>query len=287
MPETGGSGLLGLVSFGDVFQSITVVVVTWLAIQLVGITARVLMFRLPKYRLQIGPLFPIARIVLWASAIFAIIFVIVAPTADAFLAVSASIGLALGLASQDIMRNVLGGIIIVLERPFRVGDMVKVGDHYGEVVSVGIRSVQLHTFDDSLVAVPNSVVISHSVSNANSGELSEMVVTEFVLPASADAQLVSDLAWEAAVSSPYTYLKKPVTVLVSDEFRETFLTKFAVKCYVSDIRLERSLSSDVMARIKGELLKREIITDEIVLGFRKPGPGERQAPPKVVASVLR
>ena len=93
---------------------------------------------------------------------------------------------------------------------------------------------------------------------------------EFRLPASVDVKQVKDLATEAAAASPYVYLKKPIVVVVADEFDRTFLTKFSIKCYVLDVRLERLLASDVLERLKEEIVARGILSEEIVLGLASP-----------------
>ena len=209
---------------------------------------------------------PVLRILIWVSAIYIIVVNIFAPPPNSLLALMASAGLAVGLAAQDVIRNVISGVTILFEKPFRVGDMVKIGDSYGEIKSIGLRSVQLLTFDDSLVTVPNAVVTSQAVSTSNTGELDEMVVVSFNVPASLDVELVRNLAWEAAASSPYVYLKKPITVITEDLFNRTFLTRFNVKAYVLEIRYERLFASDIMERVKKALRDQGLLTDELVRG---------------------
>jgi len=87
-------------------------------------------------------------------------------------------------------------------------------------------------------------------------------------PMKSDAQ---HPAWEAVPSSPYVYLKKPVLVLVEDTFNRTFLTRFAVKAYVLDVRLERVFASDVQERIKKVLLDRGLLAPDLVIGALTPG----------------
>jgi small-conductance mechanosensitive channel len=94
-----------------------------------------------------------------------------------------------------------------------------------------------------------------------------MVVIEFTLPASVDVKQVKELAAEAAAASPYVYLKKPIIVVVADQFDRTFLTRFSIKCYVLDVRLERLLASDVMERLKEEIVAQGILSEDIVLGL--------------------
>jgi hypothetical protein len=93
------------------------------------------------------------------------------------------------------------------------------------------------------------------VSNANAGQLNEMVVVRFHLPAEAPVAPVKELAWEAAACSPYVHLGKPISVLIEDCFDYRFLTRFTIKAYVHEIRLERILASDILERVKQALLE--------------------------------
>jgi hypothetical protein len=76
---------------------------------------------------------------------------------------------------------------------------------------------------------------------------------------------VKELAWEAATCSPYVYLRKPVIVLVTDEFNRSFLNRFTIKAYVLDVRFERKFSSDMLERVKTALLDKKLITEELIL----------------------
>jgi MscS family membrane protein len=74
-------------------------------------------------------------------------------------------GLAFGLAAQDTLKNFFGSINVVLDRPFQVGDWVKMGDVEGTVESVGLRSSRIRTFYNSEVTVPNSEIMNERVDN--------------------------------------------------------------------------------------------------------------------------
>ncbi|HMB69595.1 MAG TPA: mechanosensitive ion channel domain-containing protein [bacterium] len=259
--------LAELFSFGRLIASGLALAMAWLAAQVVAWILRLASARFSRYRLTIGRLFPVMRLLIWGFALYFVIVVIFRPQANSVLALTASAGLAFGLAAQEIVRNILAGIFILFDEPFRVGDMVEVDGHYGEVTSIGIRSTRIHTFDDSTIAVPNGLMMSQAVSNSNSGQIQEMVVIDFTLPALADTATVKAIAAEAAASSPYIYLRRPIEVMVEDRFDRTFLTRFKIKCYVLDVRYERLLASDVLERLKGEILARGILTPEIVLGL--------------------
>lgn len=215
--------------------------------------------RFPRRRLLILSAFPVLRLGLWLAAATFVIFAVLQPSLNAVLALSATVGVAVGFGAQDLVRNVLAGVLILAERPFSAGDLIEVDGHRGEVLSIGLRSVRLRTFDDSTVSLPNSLLINNPVSNSNSGELHELVAVEVTLPASVDTHAVADLAYEAALCSPYCYRKKPVTVLVEDRYDLVPLTVFRVKAYVVDVRFEKALASDIVARLKEEVAARGLV----------------------------
>ena len=74
-------------------------------------------------------------------------------------------GLAVALAAQDTIKNLLGGVTVLADRPFQVGDWIVVGDVEGTVEKIGFRSMRVRTFKDSLVTVPNGHLTDHIVDN--------------------------------------------------------------------------------------------------------------------------
>lgn len=74
-------------------------------------------------------------------------------------------GLALALAAQDTAANLFGSITILIDRPFKVGDSVKIGSTEGTVEEVGFRSTRLKTPYNSMITIPNSVVAKESIDN--------------------------------------------------------------------------------------------------------------------------
>ena len=81
------------------------------------------------------------------------------------LAVAGAVGLAFSLAVQDILKNFFSGIYLLLERPFRVGDTIRVKDQEGVVENVGVRTTQLRTDDNVQILVPNATIFAEVVSN--------------------------------------------------------------------------------------------------------------------------
>jgi small-conductance mechanosensitive channel len=74
-------------------------------------------------------------------------------------------GLAVAFAVQSILENFIAGVLILLRRPFRIGDQVRVGDHEGTVEDVNLRVTRLRDYDGETVLVPNAHVLSGAIIN--------------------------------------------------------------------------------------------------------------------------
>lgn len=206
-------------------------------------------------RLFYKKLVPIGRLLIWGITIYVILAEVYQVDRRGLLAAMTAIGVAIGFAAQDILKNIFGGILIIFDQPFQVGDKIRVGGTYGEVVSMGLRSTRIVTPDDNLVSVPNSQVVENQVANANSGSLDCQVVVELFLPGWVDVTRAKAIAFSAAANSKYVYLEKPIVVNIRDEFKETFLTQLTVKAYVLDTRYEFALASDITETAKAEFLR--------------------------------
>ena len=77
-------------------------------------------------------------------------------------------GVALAFAAQDTVANVFGTITIILDRPFKLGEHIKIGDTEGIIEEVGFRSTRIRTLYNSVVTIPNSVVAKERIDNLSS-----------------------------------------------------------------------------------------------------------------------
>ncbi len=74
-------------------------------------------------------------------------------------------GIAIALAAKDSLANLLGSLLIMFEKPFRVGHWIKLGDTEGIVESIGFRSTRIRTFYNSLVSIPSNTLVNSTVDN--------------------------------------------------------------------------------------------------------------------------
>jgi small-conductance mechanosensitive channel len=106
----------------------------------------------------------VIRYVIWFVAIMAILKVFNIDITP-FLAGAGIAGIAVALAAQDLISNFFGGAIITVDKPFKVGDRIKVEDFYGDVISVGTRSTRIKTLDYQIVTIPNNKLTSNIIIN--------------------------------------------------------------------------------------------------------------------------
>lgn len=249
-----------IISGSKIFWSIVILILAYLIIRLLVLIVESFAERSTHYRITLKSLSPFIRIIGWILALFIIIQGVFHPPMETIIAVMASVGIAVGFAAQDILKNIFGGIMILFDRPFQVGDKIEVGEYYGEVKEIGLRSTRIVTKDDSMVSIPNAEVVNTAVSNSNSGETNCQVVAEIYLPIDVDTDKVRQIALEAAQVSRYIYLNKPIVVLFVNEVkdRRSYL-KLRLKAYVSDIRNEFAFNSDMTELVLNELFSKNII----------------------------
>ncbi|MDZ7657860.1 mechanosensitive ion channel family protein [Fodinibius sp.] len=260
--ETGEalSEIENLISVGVILAIIIALIITYFLNRFVVVVLENLSEQFTSYRLGIKRMVPVVRLVIWIFAIYIIIAGIINPPLSTIITVLASVGIAVGFAAQDILKNIFGGFIIIMDRPFQVGDKIQVAEHYGEVLSIGLRSSRIVTPDDSVVTIPNSELMNTAVSNSNSSALDCQVVAEIFLPMNVDVDTVKRIAYRAAVSSRYVYLQKPVAIIALNEVHEeNFVLKLRVKAYVLDIRYEFPFKSDMTELILSELKERDML----------------------------
>ncbi|MGZ9897462.1 mechanosensitive ion channel family protein [Shewanella gaetbuli] len=242
--------LISIISLEKILLIMMICAFAWVLLFIIQLSLEKLKVKLPKYRLLWGRLYPFIRLFIWAGVIIYTTVGIIAPHQNVVLAMIGSISIVIGLATQEPAKNMIAGFIIMLNPPYRVGDMVTLAGHYGEVTKLEWSVTWLRTFDDNTVMIPNAEALNTAISNANSGALDEMVAISFNLPVSVDHKKAMALAKEATQCSPYTFLNKPINVILGTHFNfGQHLQTITIKAYVMDVRLEKKFISDINVRV--------------------------------------
>lgn len=224
-----------------------IVLAAWLLIRYSSSILEIVASRSSRARFVVRWAEPVLRIALWFIAIF-LCFDVLAPTRETFFAAVGSVAIAIGLGAQDLIKNLVGGLVVLADRPYQLGDRVKIGDAYGEIDHIGLRSTKLTTPDDTRVTIPNADVLTQKIFNANSGVPDCQVVTDLFLSPGFDTDEALRIGYEAAYTSPYAYLAKPVVVLAAHGFDQAAYLRIRVKAYVFDHRFEPRLQHDITCR---------------------------------------
>lgn len=122
---------------------------------------------LARYKLELGMRQSIATIFKYLLIIIGLVTILQNSNVDlsALGILAGAIGVGIGFGLQNITNNFISGLIILFERPIKVGDRIEVDDVYGDVVKISARSTIILTNDNIAIIVPNSQFIDNSVIN--------------------------------------------------------------------------------------------------------------------------
>jgi len=153
---------------------------------------------------------------------------------SAWLASAGIMGLALGLAAQDTLANFFGGLSIIADAPYKIGDFINLDSgERGEVTRIGLRSTRLLTRDDVEVTLPNSVMANAKIINENAGRWRKMRVTVVAGVAyGSDVDQVREVLMTAARSVEHV-LDDPEPRIRFTEMADSALV-FRVQCWIAD-----------------------------------------------------
>ena len=163
----------------------------------------------------------------------------------AIVAGALSVGIGFGL--QNLVNNFVSGVILLAERPIRVGDLVLVGGEQGYVRKISVRSTELETFDRANVLIPNSYFTSDKVKNWTfRGNVSRISITVGVAYGS-DARQVQAALLAVAQKHPEV-LTIPAPSVTLDEFAAANIT-FTLYAFIGDITKGGSVRTDLAIAI--------------------------------------
>jgi small-conductance mechanosensitive channel len=139
-----------------------------------------------------------------------------------FTVLTGAIGIGVGFGMQTIISNFVSGIILLLEKPLRLGDRIEIGDVSGNVHNISVRATTIITNDNVAIIVPNSDFISKQLINwSYSGQTVRVGITVSVAYNS-DPELVKSLLLKVAENEPGV-LKSPVSTVRLAEFGDNGL----------------------------------------------------------------
>jgi len=160
-----------------------------------------------------------------------------------------SVGIGFGL--QEIVKNFVSGLILLTERPVKVGDMVSIGGVEGDIRRINVRATEILLGDRSTVIVPNSQLISQNVRNVTMSNSTQGVATlQLTFPLNTDPEQVRDLLLDAYRDNE-AILDLPAPSVTFSQLAPNGIT-LSVTGYVASPRIAAGTKSDLLF----EILKR-------------------------------
>ncbi|MFA6225383.1 MAG: mechanosensitive ion channel family protein [Methanoregula sp.] len=167
----------------------------------------------------------VVKYVVWFAALMAILSIFKVDI-NPFLAGAGIAGLAVALAAQDIISNFFGGAIITVDKPFKVGDRIKVDEYYGDVISIGPRSTRLKTLDYQIVTIPNNKITTNIIINYAEPDQKLRITLPISVACGSDPKRVKEILLEIAhntIEKTEYLLEEPAPKAFFAEFQDSSL----------------------------------------------------------------
>ncbi len=156
-----------------------------------------------------------------------------------------TVGLGFGL--QNIVNNFVSGLILLAERPIKLGDWIVVGDQQGYVKNIKVRATEITTFDKASVFIPNADLISGTVTNWTHADDMGRVIVSIGVAYGSDTNKVRDTLLMVANAHPQV-LTEPKANVAFRGFGDSALN-FELRCFIKDVNNTISVTSDLCYEI--------------------------------------
>ncbi|TWU60018.1 Mechanosensitive channel MscK precursor [Rubripirellula tenax] len=173
-----------------------------------------------------------------------------------------AIAIGIGFGSQNILNNFISGLILLAERPIKVGDLIKIGETHGNVTKIGARSTQIRTGDNQDIIVPNSSFLENEVTNLTRRD--DRLRTSITIGVAYGSDLDAVLRLLARAESEQSgVLDRPKPMVWFNDFGDNSLV-FQVHFWVQAKNMSQVRMIETGVRLKIDAMFREA---QIVIAF--------------------
>lgn len=161
-----------------------------------------------------------------------------------------ALGVGIGFGLQAIVNNFVSGLILLFERPIKVGDMIDIGEQVGEVKELGLRATTVQTFDNAEIVIPNSQLITGSVTNWTLAEKKIRVRVPVGVAYGSDIEAVLKILLACADANPIV-LNTPKPIALFLAFGDSSLD-FELRVWIPDFNDKMTVLSELNQDIESE-----------------------------------
>ena len=165
-------------------------------------------------------------------------------------------GIAVGLAAKDTLSNLIAGILLILDRPFKVGDRIELWNApketatWGDVVEIGLRATKIRTTDNLIFVIPNNQLMQRDIINYTASGKHIRVRIPLDIAYDADAKLAKELILKV-VEGTEGILETPAPQVIIRRFGESGIN-LQLRVWIADGRRRRTVADEITDRVKEE-----------------------------------
>ena len=214
----------------------------------------------PKLKLGAGVPYAASTLVHYTVLVLGILFALAAVHIDLsqYSVLAGALGVGLGFGLQNIMNNFVSGIILLFERPIKVGDVIQVDTNVGTVQNIGIRASVIRITNGSEIIVPNGNLIANPVTNWTFSNTQRVIELPIAVGPKSEPQRVMNILVETAKAHPKVLQDPPPQVLFTS-LTGTALN-FELRASTDDNAHWRQIQSDLFLAISAALARENIAT---------------------------
>jgi small-conductance mechanosensitive channel len=209
----------------------------------------------PRRRVQRGVQLALSRLVHYALVLVGFLIALGALGVNFrnITIIGGALGVGIGFGLQGIVNNFVSGLILLFERPIKVGDWVQLGDQWGEIAKIGLRATVVRTFDRSEIVVPNADLVSNQVTNWTLTDRYMRVRLNVGVAYGSDVPLVMQTLREVAMDNPMV-VSNPAPQIFFMAFGESSLD-FELRIWVHEIEnfveVRSQINQEIDRRFRG------------------------------------
>jgi potassium efflux system protein len=206
----------------------------------------------PRYRVELGVQLSMVRLIHYSVLVvgFIILLNILGFELTKLTILGGALGVGIGFGLQAIVNNFASGLILLFERPIKVGDTIEIGNDFGEVKKLGLRATVVSTFDNAEIVIPNSDLITAPVTNWTLSGRQARVKVPVGVAYGSDIQKVLEILMSCAKEHPMV-LSEPQPRALFLAFGASSLD-IELRVWTPDFSDRRQLQSELNMEIKSE-----------------------------------
>ena len=179
-----------------------------------------------------------------------------------FLAGAGVAGVAIGFAAKDTLSNLIAGLLLIIDRPFEIGDRVELwqappnSSSWGDVIEIGLRATKIKTTDNIVIIIPNNQIMTRDIINYTASDSIIRVRINIGVAYDADIDQAKTLMLEVAQSVEWV-LSSPAPKVVARNFGESSV-ELQLRVWLKDARKRMDTISEVTDQVKTRFDKEKI-----------------------------